>query len=132
DERPAVGRGHCQPPDVWPLAAIAVVGDAVLVAGERVGDLVRLDVSLAVRLNDVRIGVDVLVPLVARLEYLVCEVGGGVVAEVESVDVDGLVGPLPLQTQLAPGADVLLRAARPVGAEVGPRPAAVAGRAEHA
>src|SRR5205814_1366763 len=51
---------------------------------------------------------------------------------VESVDVEGLVGPLALQTQLAPGADVLLRAARPVGAEVGPRPAAVAGRAEHA
>jgi hypothetical protein len=49
--RPVLPRAHIQPADAGTLAAIAIEGDAVLVAGERIGDLVGLDAALAVRLD---------------------------------------------------------------------------------
>ena len=110
----------------------AHVPDGRRILAHVVDDLVRFQVGGAVGAAVVAIGVQVAVPLVARLEHLVGKLDGRCVTQAVAVDVDALVGPFAGQSELTPGADVLLGAAAELGMPGGSRPAAVPGRTEDA
>src|ERR1700730_7897006 len=109
---------------------IARVTDRIGVLAHRVEDLVGLEVGGTVGPAVIRIGVKVAVPLVARLQDLVGELDRGRITQAVAVHADRLVGPLAVESQLAPFADVALGATAEFGMPGRSDPAAVADRTE--
>src|SRR5262249_12271102 len=97
-----------------PLVFLTVVGkrNRIGVLGNGAGDEVAAGYPLAVGQRVVAGGNDILVPFVAALESSVRKARGRVVAQVEAVNMDRFVGPFAGESELTPGADVLLRPAR--------------------
>ncbi len=89
------------------------VGDPITVITDRLHQQVsRADERFAVRGGGVAELLQLLGPLVTALQHLLGEIAGEVIVEVIAVDVDRLVGPLASESELAPGANVLLRSPR--------------------
>src|SRR6266404_5639901 len=78
---------------------IARVSDGIGILAYRVENLVCLEVRSAVRPAVIRVGVQVAVPLVARLKDLVGELDRGRIAQAVAVHAARLVGPLARESQ---------------------------------
>src|SRR5215472_2054057 len=93
---------------LWCEVLDAAISNAVWILTQIFHEQLGADGERTVGPRVIRIHDEILVPFIASFEHLVGELCRGVIAEVQTIDMNWLVGPLTCQPELSPGPDVIL------------------------